>query len=517
MRTWTGWVWGALLLVLLAPCGWAAPSGKVVVAQGVDPTTLDPQDHEETPARNIINNIYDTLLIRDKDMKLAPWLATSYTSLNPTTWELKLRQGVKFHNGEEFDAEAAKFALDRVANPANNLRATALRVIERVEVKDKYTIHVITKKPFPTFPAQLTLRGAMIPPKYFKEHDRAFLARNPVGTGAFKFVRWVKDDRIELEANEQWWNGAPKIKALIFRPIPEEATRMSALQTGEVDIATNVPPHLVKQIKDDKKVTVSSAPSARTIFMPIYNVQCEQSADKSFDCTKKYPGPTADPRVRQAINYAVDLDAIIKNVLEGQGIRNATTLTAKHFGNDPKVKPFPHDVAKAKKLLAEAGYPKGIDLVLHSPNGRYPKDKEVAEAVAGQLTQAGIRTELKVYEWTTYMNKIAYPHGGGPMWLIGWGNATWDADDTYTPMFRTGQVLANYWNPEFNTLLDEAQTTMDSKKREQIYFKVAKIWMEDPPAISLYQQIDNYGVNRKLDWNARPDERIDGFSMAVKP
>jgi len=115
------------------------------------------------------------------------------------------------------------------------------------------------------------------------------------------------------------------------------------------------------------------------------------------------------------------------------------------------------------------------------------------------------------------MNKIAYPHGGGPMWLIGWGNATWDADDTYTPMFRTGQVLANYWNPEFNTLLDEAQTTMDAKKREQIYFKVAKIWMEDPPAISLYQQIDNYGVNRKLDWNARPDERIDGFSMAVKP
>lgn len=516
MQRWTGWVWGALLLVVLAPCGWAAPTGKAVVAQGADPSTLDPQDHEETPARNIINNIYDTLLIRDKEMKLAPWLATSYKSLNPTTWELKLRQGVKFHNGEEFDADAAKFSLDRVANPANNLRATMLRAIERVEVKDKYTIHVVTRKPFPTFPSQLTLRGAMIPPKYFKERDRAFVARNPVGTGAFKFVRWVKDDRIELEANEQWWNGAPKIKTLIFRPIPEEATRMSALQTGEVDIATNVPPHMVKQIKEDKKATVSSAPSTRTIFIPLYNVQCEQAADKSVDCSKKFPGPTADPRVRQAINYAVDLDAIIKNVLEGQGIRNATTLTAKHFGNDPEMKPFPHDVAKAKKLLAEAGYPNGISLVLHSPNGRYPKDKEVAEAVAGQLTQAGIRTELKVYEWTTYMNKIAYAHGGGPMWLIGWGNPTWDADDTYTPMFRSGQVLANYWNPEFNALVDEAQSTMDPKKREQLYFKVAKIWMEDPPAISLYQQIDNYGVNRRLDWDARPDERLDGFSMAVK-
>jgi peptide/nickel transport system substrate-binding protein len=511
-----GWILGAVLILLAAPAAWAGSSGKVTVAQGVDPTTLDPHDHEETPAFNVLLNLYDTLLVRDKDLKITPWLATSYKLVNPTTWEFKLRQGVKFTNGEEFDAEVAKFSLERMANPANNLRMTALRTIDRVEVKDKHTIHIVTKKPFPTLDAHLTLRGAMVPPKYFKEKDKSFLARNPVGTGAFKLVRWVKDDRIELEANEQWWHGAPKIKTLLFRPIPEEATRMSALQTGEVDIATNVPPHLVKEIKDHAKVTISSAPSVRTIFMPIYNVQCEMSQG-SYDCTKKYPGPTADARVRQAINYAVDIDSIIKNVLEGQAIRIATPLTSKHFGYDPKIKPFPHDMAKAKKLLAEAGYPKGIDLVLHSPNGRYPKDKEVAEAIAGQLTQAGIRTELKVYEWTTYMNKIAYPHGGGPMWLIGWGNTTWDADYTYTPMFRTGQVLANYWNPDFNALLEEGQTTMDPKKRLAAYAKAGRFFIDDAPAICLYQQIDSYGVSRKLDWKARPDERIEGFSMAWKP
>ncbi len=516
MRTWKGWIWGAIVLVLLAPAAWAAPSGKVVVAQGVDPTTLDPHDHEETPAYNVLLNLYDTLLIRDKDLKVIPWLATSYKLVNPTTWEFKLRQGVKFHNGEEFDAEVAKFSLERVANPALNLRMTALRIIERVEVKDKYTIRVITKKPFPTLDTQLALRGAMVPPRYFKEKDKAFLARNPVGTGPFKFVKWVKDDQIELEANEQFWKGAPKIKTLIFRPIPEEATRMSALQTGEVDLATNVPPHLVKEIKNHPKVTISSAPSVRTIFIPLYTVQCELTQG-SWDCTKPVQGPVANPKVRQAINYAVDVDSIIKNVLEGQGIRTATPLTSKHFGYDPKIKPFPHDPAKAKKLLAEAGYPNGIDVVLNSPSGRYPKDKEVAEAVAGQLTKVGIRAQLKVHEWTTYMNNIAYRHGGAPMWLIGWGNTTWDADGTLIPMFRTGQLLANYWNPDFNALLDDAQTNMDPKKRSQMYSKASRFFLDDPPAIPLYQQIDNYGVSRKLQWTARPDERIEGLSISLKP
>ena len=145
MQRWKGLVLGAIVTVLLAPLAWAAPSGKVVVAQGVDPTTLDPDDHEETPAFNVLLNIYDTLLVRDKDLKISPWLATSYKLINPTTWEFKLRQGVKFTNGEEFDAEAAKFSLERVANPANNFRQTALRPIDHVEVKDKYTIHIITK------------------------------------------------------------------------------------------------------------------------------------------------------------------------------------------------------------------------------------------------------------------------------------------------------------------------------------------------------------------------------------
>ena len=394
---------------------------------------------------------------------------------------------------------------------------TALRTIARVDVKDKYTIQIVTHKPFPTLDAHLTLRGAMLPPKYFKEKDKAFLARNPVGTGAFKFVTWVKDDRIEFEANEQWWHGAPQIKTLIFRPIPEETTRMSALQTGEVDIATNVPPHLVKELKNHPKVTVSSAPSVRTIFIPIYNVQCEMSPGllRLHQAVPRARRPTRRCARRSTTRWTWTPSSRTSWRGRRSGRpRRSRPSTSAMIRRSSRSR---YDPAKAKKLLAEAGYPNGIDLVLNSPNGRYPKDKEVAEAVAGQLTKAGIRTQLKVHEWTTYMTNMAYRHNAGPMWLIGWGNTAWDADYTYTPMFRTNQILANYWNPDFNNLLEDGQTNMDQKKRLQIYAKASRFFIDDAPAIPLYQQIDNYGVSRKVQWTARPDERIEGFSMAVKP
>ncbi|MBI2153774.1 MAG: ABC transporter substrate-binding protein, partial [Candidatus Rokubacteria bacterium] len=396
------------LLFALFLIGWAgglsaAPQGQVVIAQGVDPTTLDPHLHLETPALNVLVQIYDTLLFRDANLKLIPWLAESWRIVNPTTWEFKLRKGAKFHNGEDVDAEAVKYSLERIIDPNTKpqRQITFFNLVERVDVVDKYTARVITKKPFPVLENNLALLGNIVPPKYFKSNDMAHLARNPVGSGPYKFVRWAKDEQIVMEANEQWWGGAPKVKTLIFRPIPEHAVRVAALQAGEVDIAVNIPPHLVPIIEKHPRLYVSKAPSVRTLFIPIYT--------HKFDTANKLVGPvdypTKDKRVRQAINYAVNVGDIIQNVLEGQAIRVATPLTPKHFGFDAKLEPFKQDVARAKKLLAEAGYPNGIDLVLNSPDGRYLKDKEVSEAVAGQLTKAGIRTTVRINEWTTYLNK----------------------------------------------------------------------------------------------------------------
>jgi peptide/nickel transport system substrate-binding protein len=498
----------ALALGLLPPTAAPAqPSGRVVVAQGVDPTTLDPHNHEETPAYNVLLNLYDTLLFRDKELKLIPWLAESWRVVNPTTWEFKIRRGVKFHNGEDLDAEAVKFSLDRLFNPENKMRqAPNFTLVDRVEVVDPHTVRVLTKKPFPTLENQLALRGAIVPPRYFREKDGATVAKNPVGSGPYRFVRWTKDEAITLEANEAWWGGAPPVKTLVFRPIPEHTTRVAALQAGEVDIVTNVPPHLVQQVEADSKLYVSKAPSVRVIFLWVYTHQY----DKEHKLVGPYNGPTRDRRVRQALNLAVNVDEVIKNVLEGNGIRVATPLTGKHFGVDPGLRPLRPDAARARQLLAEAGYPNGLDLVLNSPDGRYLKDKEVAEAIGGQLSRAGIRTTVRTHEWGTYLNQMVYVHNAGPLALIGWGNTTWDADGTLTPLFRTGKILSNYHNPEFDTLIDTAATTVDPKARLATYAKALKLWVDDGAGMPLYQQMDLYGVSKRVRFQALSSEQLVG-------
>ena len=234
----------ALTVVLLPfSVAFSAPKDTIVIAQGVDPSTLDPQDHYETPAFNVLLNVYETLLVRDDEMKLMPLLATSWKLVNDKTWEFALRKGVKFQNGEDFNAAAVKFSLERIADGKNKLKQTTLvGIIDRVEIIDDYTVRVITAKPYPYLDAQFANIGAILPPKYTQEKGPSHIARNPVGTGPYKFVRWVKDDQLTLEANDRYWGGAPKIKKVIFRPIPEATTRVAGLQTQEADIIVNIPP-----------------------------------------------------------------------------------------------------------------------------------------------------------------------------------------------------------------------------------------------------------------------------------
>src|SRR5438874_379457 len=405
----------ALALIFLVPLGAAAaPAGKVVIAQGVDPTTLDMMNQSETPASNLGRHIFDTLYERDQSLKIVPGLATEMPKLvGPTTWEVKLRKGVKFTNGEEFNAESAKFSIERVKDP--KMRASSnFRPIDRVEIVDPYTIRVHTSKPWPTFLTIMTFaQASMYPPKAYAGKEPADISRQPIGTGPYK-------------------------------------------------------------------------------------------------------GPTADKRVRQAIQYALDPDDIIKNVLDGKAMRMATMLTPMHFGFDPALKPIKQDVEKAKKLLAEAGYPNGLELGLNGPQGRYVRDKEVAEASAGQLTKAGIRTTVKTYEFVNYLNNLTYKHKGGPVWLIGWGTPTIDAETVYGPLFRTGSNLGTYSNPDLDGLVDAAQKEMDEKKRLALYHQINKLWIEDAAAAPLYQQLDLYGASKRISWKARSDERIKATEMTIK-
>src|SRR5881628_2349803 len=452
-----------VLAVLLLPvAAAAAPAGKVVIAQGLDPTTLDIMNQQESPASIIAAHIFETLWERDPNLKIIPALATEMPKLvAPTTWEVKLRKGIKFHNGEDFNAESAKFSIERVKDP--KLRASSnFRPIESVEVVDPYTIRVHTAKPWPTFLTVMTFaQAAMYPPKAYAGKQPADISRQPIGTGPYTFVRWAKDEEVVLEANTAWWRGEPKVKTVVFRPIPDDAVRVAALQNGEIDVAVNIPPHLANPIANHPRLFLSTAPSIRTIQLMFQTAEY----DEQHKLLGPYKGVTADKRVRQAIISAVDVDEIIKTVLDGKAMRVATMLTPLHFGFDPSLKPVKQDVAKAKKLLADAGFPNGVEITLNGPQGRYVRDKEVAEAVTGQLAKSGIKATLRTHEFVAYLNNLIYKHKGGPVWLIGWGTPTLDAETIYGPLFRTGANLTSYSNPELDRLFDEAQSIMDEKKR----------------------------------------------------
>ena len=479
----------------------ARDKDTLVLVQGVDPTTMDPHNHMETPAWNVHIQLFDSLLQRTPDIKRENLLAESYRVVNDKTWEFKIKKGVKFHNGEDCKAENFKFTFERMADPKLKLLQTVFQgVIEKVEVMDDYTFRIVTKDPYPVMDAMLAIYGQPLPIKYFQEKGPKHFALNPVGTGPYKFVRWVKDDHILLEANENYFRGAPKIKKVMFRPIPEATTRVAALQTQEADIITNIPPHLMKLMDWKGRSFVSKVPSVRVIFI-------------AFDTVKG--GPVKDKRVRQAIAMGVDMKTNIKKVLEGNGVLLGSPLTPKHFGYDPAIKPYEYNPEKAKKLLAEAGYAKGFDFVLNSPNGRYLNDKEMAEATAGDLRKIGINATVKTHEWGTYMSMM-YGHTGTPAYLLGWGNTSFDADFTINPLMRTGKLLSNVSFPKLDALIDQGISTMDPKKRQKISSEASKVIHEEVLWAWTYQQMDIYGVNERVNWKARTDERLVVFDMSFK-
>src|SRR5213595_2765628 len=278
----------------------AAPDGKIVIAQGTDPSTLDMTNHQETPAANVGAQIFETLVERNETLQPVPGLAAELPrAISPTLWEIRLRKGIKFHNGEDFKAESVKFSIERLINPANKLRgAPRPNVLDRVEILDSYTVRVHTTQPVPTFVKSLTLGGySMYPPRAYADKDTAYISRNPIGTGPYKFVRWSKDEEIVLEANDNYWRGAPRIKTVVFRPIPDDAVRVAALQNGEVDVAVNIPPHLANPIANHPKLFLTTAPSIRTIQLMFQTHEYEPGTHKLIG---PYKGVTADRKVRQA-------------------------------------------------------------------------------------------------------------------------------------------------------------------------------------------------------------------------
>jgi peptide/nickel transport system substrate-binding protein len=493
---------------VLAPAG--AADTTVTISQGVDPVTMDPLKRTITPTTNVHFNLFDTLVRQDREGNLIPSVATSWKRVAPTVWEFKLRRDVKFWNGDPLTSADVKFSVEKIKDPPElSEQGPRVATIERIETPDPYTVRYITAKPtalIAGYPWQVFI----VDSKLWKEHgddvghasNPSYPAEHPMGSGPFIFKSWRKDEQLVMEANPNYWHGRPAVDRVIWKPIPEAAARVAALRTGETDLITNVPAQYQLQLAAGRSTRLSSARSIRVLFF-------------AFNTLK--PGPQQNKLVRQALNYAVDVPAIIQTVLGGRAYPINGPLPPNFVGYDPKIPFFHHDLAKAKELLAKAGYPdgKGIDMVINAPIGRYNKDKEIGEAIAGQLNQTGGHFTPKIQEWTTYVNSTS-ARALTPVYELAWGNNSYDADNTLTSLFTSDARLSTYANPALDKLIVDARYETDPKKRQGVYDKALDIIHDEAPWIFMFQYEDLYGTTKRLVWEARGDENIFCDQMKLR-
>jgi peptide/nickel transport system substrate-binding protein len=483
-----------IMSVYILPSATASQPGDLVIINTTDAVSMDPLVEWMTDGMVMMKQMYDQLVDFDNAGKIRYCLAVSHDLVDEKTWRLKLRQGVKFHNGDPFTAQDAKFTLERILDP--NMKCTyraRYATFEAINVIDDYTLEIKTKIPDPIVLNRLAFFPRIVPKKYIEEKGLDHFRTNPVGTGPFRFVKWVPKGELVMAANEAWWGGVPKVKRLVFRSVPEMASRVSELQAGGAHIVTGVPAFMVPQLAKTKDLEIQSPTSLRVIFFPI-NILTE--------------GPLKDKRVRQALNYAIDKEAIIKGILKGSAIQTSTIISPLAFGYDETIRPYPYDPAKAKALLREAGYEKGLKLTVNSPSGRYPNDKEVAGAISEMLRKIGIDANLQIQESGTYVAKFI-KHELEGIFLIGMSYLSYDVDSIYG-FLDPKNPYCHYNNPEIYSLVQEAQALMNVDKRKLVASQLQRRMHEEATHIFLYNQIDNYGVSKKVKgFKARQDDYMD--------
>ncbi len=471
---------------------------------------LDSQTHVGTIAESQLRHMYEPLVQIDRDLQtIKPQLASEWKRLDDLTIQFKLRQGVKFHNGEEFDAESAKFGIMRPIDPANKADArTTYAGISGVDVVDKYTVNVKTAKPDPALLLRMTgFSMTMVAPKWASQGIEIF-TKEAVGTGPYKLSSWsgpLQD--WTMVANEEYWGGAPKIKKVRIKTIPELATRTAALRSGEVHVAKDVAVEEIDAINKSGRALAKTTPSNR---IPYYVMEVRKP-------------PLDNKLLRQAINYGANIDGIIQSVLYGNATRVATTVAPWHVGFHSDLRPYPYDPDKAKALMREAGFPNGFDLNINHIQGRYLKDREVAEAIAQELNKVGIRAKPVLHESALYTQEDLAQRLEGLL-FASWGNWIFDADNQLFVRWHTsardaanggkGQSGLPYSNSEYDKLVEQARIELDEKKRLDFYKQAQQILYDDAGALFMYTLTDIYGVDNWVDWEPRKDEMVWAHEMA---
>ncbi len=469
----------------------------IVYALQSDVDTWDPPNSVLRETIILGYHVFDHLAVRDlKTRRVIPNLATSWKAIDETTWEVKLRQGVKFHDGSPFTAKDVKATFDRVLDPTKKMTARGNHAkIKSVEVVDDYTARFKTDGPYPLFVERLTAQS-MQSDKVIREKSHEWMQENPVGTGPYKLLKWSRKQEHLLVRNDDYWGAKPYYKYLRIRIIPEQATQIAELLSGGVDIMKAVPPDQMDVIDKSGAARTASSPILRTAML-----QLDQAA-------RSGPNPFTDRRVRIAANLAADHDAIIKHVLNGLGDRVATGINPMAFGWDGNLKPYKQDIERAKKLLAEAGYPNGVDILFNEgPPTVEPGTQQTNDAIVSDMTKAGFRVKRNYIGDNTVFVARVKEGKAGSMFNWSWGYySVFDADAILYDVFKCGEFYSYYCNKQLDDLIASGRSTLDQKKRAEIYVKAQKLLYDDAAYLYKWGLRGVWGISSRVEYSAPPDE-----------
>jgi peptide/nickel transport system substrate-binding protein len=515
---------GAVALSLAV--GTSASAADLVIGLSTPVTSLDPHFHNLTPNNSLGRHVFETLIKQDESQRLLPGLAESWKPLNDLEWEIKLRKGVKFHDGQNFTADDVIATFKRVPNVPNSPASFAFFVRPIVEIKavDPLTIRLKTDKPHPLLPNDLG--AVMILPKSIAETAKTEdfnSGKAMVGTGPFQLVEYASGDRVVLKRYDAYYGQKPAWTTVRFKMIPSAPARVAALLAGDVQMIEGVPTADIPKLSKDNRVTVSSAVSNRIIYLHL-----DSGRDKNSPFVTTTEGkpmdanPLRDARVRRAISKMIDRDAIVSRIMEGQAVAAGQLLPEQFFGTSKTLKPEKYDPEGAKKLLAEAGYPNGFGLTLHAPNNRYINDAAVAQAVAQFLSRNGIPTKLE-----TMPSNVFFSRGSKlefSFLLAGWGSETGETSSPLRALLATfdqkaGLGTANrgrFSDPGVDALLTQALTTIDDTKRGIMLARASeKAVGEMMGLVPLHYEVSTWATRKDLAYKPRADQYT--FAYETRP
>ncbi len=484
----------------------------IVVAS--EPTSMDPHFHNLGPNNAIAAHIFDRLINQGTSQELLPGLAESWEPIGDTTWEFKLRQGVTFHDGTPFTADDVVFTMGRAGNVPDSPSSfgTYVNSIREVEVIDDHTIHIHTHEVHALLANDLSTVAILS-----RRHGEGATTSQynsgevTIGTGPFTFVEYVPGERIVLQANPDYWGGAPQWERVTFRPITSAPARVAALLSGDVDVIEGVPTADIATLEGNDNVTLSQGVSNRVIYLHLDSDR-EVTPHATAKEGGEIPNPLRDVRVRKAISHAINRDAIVERIMEGVALPAGQLLPDGFFGVSENIEVPAYDVDLARQLLAEAGYPDGFKLTIHGPSGRYINDAQTLQAVAQMLSRIGIETSVDTMPPAVYFGRASALEFS--LMLVGWGSGTGEASSplrallaTYNP--ETGMGSTNrgrYSSPEMDALLEQALQTLDADQRADLLARATEVAMNEVGLIPTHFQVNTWGTRKGLRYIPRTDE-----------